>query len=222
MILFCLFLSPLVSPLTWLYVIWWRGLPNLSHHHQANLTNLETFARLYHSITACIEAPLQTLMTLYLMATCHLPLPWRDENRSDENVPVPFGVTDSQGNKIGIDFSMFSMVSVFFSVGTMIKCAIAINILSVYIGRSDFQFYLNLSAGHIPFFVHSILLRVFAYTFFFVYLNNIAGCIPILLIWTCNLLIGRSPHVPALNMLVSVQATWQSNLNWRETQTWHS
>ena len=55
-----------------------------------------------------------------------------------------------------------------------------------------FKYYINLATGHTPFFVHSICLRVLAFAFFAVYLNEKFSLVPVFLIWLSNLLIGNS------------------------------
>ena len=57
--------------------------------------------------------------------------------------------------------------------------------------KKSIKDYVSLAAGHLPFFLHSVFLRVFAFAFFIVYLNEYACTVPILLIWFCNLLIGK-------------------------------
>ena len=127
---------------------------------------LEMFARVSHSITGCIEAPLQMVMTLFLMMKDVLPLPW---DRSSHTASL----VDSQDNRL---YLYIPSISLAFSVIDMIKCAIMINIFNVYIGQVDcsktFKYYVNLAAGHLPFFIHAILLRVFSYAFFIIYLNE--------------------------------------------------
>ena len=82
------------------------------------------FARVYQSITAGVEAPLQTVMTLYLMATSNLRLPWEGREGGEERKSL-LSLKDNAGNDL--DFNL-PAVSMFFSVSSMIKCAIAINI----------------------------------------------------------------------------------------------
>ena len=84
--------------------------------------------------------------------------------------------------------------SVFFTGIDMIKCGIMVNIFNVYIGQVDsiktFKYYVNLAAGYVPFFVHNICLRVLAYAYFAIYLNDKIIWIPVFLIWLLNLTIG--------------------------------
>merc|ERR1711936_467134 len=138
------------------------------------------FARISHSITGCIEAPIQMVMTIFLIMKDKLPLPWLHHE--------DFQIQDSAGNVVNFTIPMITLA---FSIIDMIKCAIMINIFNVYIGQitnaRTFKFYCSLSFGHLPFFVHSIFLRVFAYAFFFVYLNEKAFWVPLVLIWFCNL-----------------------------------
>ena len=152
--------------------------------YHMKLARLEMFARVSHGITGCIEAPLQMVTTLYLMMIDVLPKPWDLDTTTIE---------DSKGNTVNIDIPT---ASILFTAVDMIKCALMVNIFNVYIGQVDclkrFKYYINLATGHTPFFVHSICLRVLAFAFFAIYLNEKFSLVPVFLIWLSNLLIGNS------------------------------
>ena len=171
--------------LGYLVNLWFMNVAVSRDGYHMKFARLEMFARVSHCITGCIEAPIQMVTTLYLMMTDVLPLPW-DQGHSTATIE------DSKGNTINFHIPA---ASIFFTAIDMIKCALMVNIFNVYIGQvgrlSTFKYYINLAAGHLPFFVHSICLRVLAYAFFAVYLN--AYClVPVFLIWLSNLLIGNS------------------------------
>ena len=115
-----------------------------------------------------------------------LPLPWDKGFHASS-------ITDSKGNTVNFQIPA---ASIFFTGLDIIKCAIMINIFNVYIGQVDcmktFKYYANLAGGHLPFFVQSICLRVLAYAYFAVYLNEIYCWVPVFLIWLSNLVIGNS------------------------------
>ena len=184
MIVLCLFLYPFVPTLGYLVNLWFLNSSDSGYHMK--IARLEMFARISHCITGCIEAPIQMVTTLYLMMKDVLPLPWNQG--FDTNT-----ITDSKGNTINFHIPA---ASVFFTALDMVKCALMVNIFNVYIGQVDclktFKYYINLATGHTPFFVHSICLRVLAFAFFAVYLNEIYCMVPVFLIWLSNLLIGNS------------------------------
>ena len=165
--------------------LWYIGISTSSSVYDMKTARLEMFARVSHSITGCIEAPIQMVVTLFLMMKEVLPLPWdKAWHRSL--------ITDSKGNELDLYIPAVTLV---FSIMDMMKCAVMINIFNVYIGQlessSGFKYYANLAAGHLPFFLHSICLRVFAFAFFMIYLNERIFWVPIILIWLSNLLIGK-------------------------------
>ena len=115
-----------------------------------------------------------------------LPLPWDQGFHSAT-------ITDSKGNTLNFHIPV---ASIFFTAVDIIKCALMVNIFNVYIGQVDcmktFKYYVNLAGGHLPFFIQSICLRVLAYAYFAVYLNEIYCWVPVFLIWLSNLVIGNS------------------------------
>ena len=126
------------------------------------------------------------MTTLYLMMKDVLPLPWDQGFHSAT-------ITDSKGNTLNFHIPV---ASIFFTAVDIIKCALMVNIFNVYIGQVDcmktFKYYVNLAGGHLPFFIQSICLRVLAYAYFAVYLNEIYCWVPVFLIWLSNLVIGNS------------------------------
>ena len=185
MILLCLFLYPFVPTLGYLVNLWFMNVAASDSGYHMKIARLEMFARVSHCITGCIEAPIQMVTTIYLMMKDVLPQPW--DQGVDTNT-----ITDSKGNTINFHIPA---ASIFFTAIDMIKCALMVNIFNVYIGQVDslktFKYYINMASGHIPFFAHSICLRVLAYAFFAVYLNE-SCLVPVFFIWLSNLLIGNS------------------------------
>ena len=184
MIVLCLFFYPFVPTLGYLVNLWFMNVAASKDGYHMKFARLEMFARVSHGITGCIEAPLQMVTTLYLMMKDVLPKPW--EQGLDNTI-----IEDSKGNSVNFDIPT---ASIFFTAIDMIKCALMVNIFNVYIGQVDsfktFKHYVNLAAGHLPFFVHSASLRVLAYAYFFVYLNEKFFLVPVFLIWLSNLIIG--------------------------------
>ena len=192
-LILCLFLYPFVPTIGYIVNLWYLGMATYSYSdYDMKTARLEMFARVSHSITGCIEAPIQMVMTIFLMMKEVLALPW--DTAWNRNV-----VTDSKGNELEL---YIPAVTLIFSMIDMIKCSLMINIFNVYIGQlhcsDSFKYYVNLAAGHLPFFLHSICLRVFAFAFFIIYLNEYA-CIPMILIWFFNLIIGYITSKPRLS-----------------------
>ena len=172
--------------LGYLVNLWFMNVAASKDGYHMKFARLEMFARVSHGITGCIEAPLQMVTTLYLMMIDVLPKPWEQDLYTTT-------IEDSKGNRVNFDIPM---ASIFFTAIDMIKCALMVNIFNVYIGQVNsfktFKSYVNLAAGHLPFFVHSALLRVLAFAYFFVYLNEYFFFVPIFLIWLSNLIIGNT------------------------------
>ena len=169
--------------LGYLVNLWFMNVAASNDGYHMKFARLEMFARVSHCITGCIEAPIQMVTTLFLMMKDVLPKPWDLDTTTIE---------DSKGNTVNIDIPT---ASILFTAIDMIKCALMVNIFNVYIGQVDsfktFKYYVNMAAGHLPFFVHSASLRVLAYAYFVVYLNEICCWVPIFLIWVSNLIIGN-------------------------------
>ena len=186
MIALCLFLYPFVPTLGYLVNLWFINVAASSEGYNMKFARLEMFTRVSHGISGCIGAPIQMVTTLYLMMKGVLPLPW-DQGFDTSTIE------DSKGNTVNFTIPA---ASIFFSAINIIKCALMVNIFNVYIGQVDslktFKYYASLAGGHLPFFVHSVCLRVLAYAFFAVYLNEIYCWVPVFLIWLSNLLIGNS------------------------------
>ena len=85
------------------------------------------------------------------------------------------------------------MLSLMFSFFNILTSAIQINIFIVYIGQfrtlESIRRFVDLALGHLPFFIHSVLSRILAISFIFVYLD-LWGFIPLAAIFAANLLIG--------------------------------
>ena len=120
-----MFVYPFVPTIGYLVNVWYIGLSVPSSDYDMKMARLEMFARVSHSITGCVEAPIQMVMTLYLMLRDILPLPWN--NTWDRDV-----IVDSKGNRVDLHIPAITMV---FSIIDMITCAILINIFNVYIGQ---------------------------------------------------------------------------------------
>jgi hypothetical protein len=146
---------------------------------------MELFARTSHSISGCVEAPMQLVMTFYLIFRGLLDNPLKVSIYTEE-------VNDRFGNTI-LPSASIPFWTMSFSILNIIGSAIQVNIFNVYIGKirnmHGFKKYINLTCGHFPFFFHSIIFRVLALSFFVVYLD-FKAFIPIFGILFCNLVIG--------------------------------
>ena len=85
------------------------------------------------------------------------------------------------------------MFSMFFSFINILTCAMKINIFNVYIVQirklDDLKRFFTLSLGYFPFFLHSILFRVFSYVVIVIFLFTWSW-IPLAVIFFSNLVIG--------------------------------
>ena len=183
MILLCLTFYPLVPSISYLINIWYLGFSS-SGNYNMKTARLEMFARVSHSISGCIEAPFQLILTSLLIMLGVLPVPWKKGIGTN-------GITDGFQNEIPL--TSIPMWTLIFSVMDILKCAVMINIFNVYVGQlrdmKTFKFYINMVGGHLPFFVHAICFRVLSFTFIILYLNMFA-VLPVFLVWLANIIIG--------------------------------
>eukprot|EP00092_Neocalanus_flemingeri_P002160 GFUD01002300.1.p1 GENE.GFUD01002300.1~~GFUD01002300.1.p1 ORF type:complete len:1094 (-),score=216.09 GFUD01002300.1:133-3414(-) len=179
----CFFFYPLVPTIGYLIVLW--NINNNSNSNRIHFSRLELFARTSHSISGCVEAPLQLVVTCFLIIIGLLDIPWKESIHTGD-------VQDRFENTIlpGTTIPFWTMT---FSILNIIGSAIQVNIFNVYIGQirnmHGFKKYINLTCGHFPFFFHSIIFRVLALSFFLVYLD-FKAILPIFLILLSNLIIG--------------------------------
>eukprot|EP00092_Neocalanus_flemingeri_P020996 GFUD01022750.1.p1 GENE.GFUD01022750.1~~GFUD01022750.1.p1 ORF type:complete len:1002 (-),score=189.68 GFUD01022750.1:50-3055(-) len=182
MILLCFFFYPFVPTLGYIVNLWHINGGNRDYNVQT--ARLELFARVAHSITGCIEAPFQLIMTTWLIMKGVLDIPWR-------NTMVKSSYEDRFENQI--PFFSIPMWTLCFSIVDILGCAIQINLFNVYIGTlrnvKSFKRYMNLVGGHFPFFFHAVCFRVITFAFLFIYLDTKA-VIPLFIIWLSNIIIG--------------------------------
>ena len=140
--------------------------------------------RVSHSISGCVEAPIQLVMTSFLVMKGILGIPWWKS-------PTSHTFQDTAGNEV--NFYSIPLWTLIFSIIDILKCTVLANIFNVYIGKISswgiFKKYVNLICGQLPFFFHAIIFRVLAYSFLVTFLNEIA-VVPIFMIWISNLVIG--------------------------------
>ena len=140
--------------------------------------------RVSHSISGCVEAPVQLVMNTFLVMKGILGIPWWKTTETKT-------ATDAVGNEF--TFYSIPLWTLIFSIIDILKCTVLTNIFNVYIGKISswaiFKKYVNLIFGQLPFFLHAMLFRVLAYSFLIVYLNY-SAIIPIFCIWLSNLIIG--------------------------------
>ena len=183
MIFLCFFFYPFVPTLAYIVNLWHMN--GSKQPYNAQKAQLELFARVSHSITGCIEAPFQLIMTTWLIMKGVLDIPWRS---TLVNVN---GVQDRFENQIPA-FSI-PMWTLCFSIIDILGCSIQINIFNVYIGQlrnfKSAKRYFNLVGGHFPFFFHAVCFRILTFSFLMIYLDTKAG-IPLFLIWLSNIIIG--------------------------------
>jgi len=179
----CFFFYPIVPTVGYLIVLW--NINNNDSSNRIHRSRVELFARTSHSISGCVESPLQLIMTFYLIFIGLLDNPLKASIYTRE-------VNDRFGNTI-LPSASIPFWTMSFSILNIIGSAIQVNIFNVYIGQIrnmyGFKKYINLTCGHFPFFFHSIIFRVLAVSFFIVYLDLLAF-IPIFLILFSNITIG--------------------------------
>ena len=142
------------------------------------------FFRVSHSISGCVEAPIQLVMNTFLVMKGILGIPWWKSTETKL-------ATDAVGNEF--TFYSIPLWTLIFSIIDIMKCTVLTNIFNVYIGKISswaiFKKYVNLIFGQLPFFLHAILFRVLSYSFLVLFLNY-SSIVPIFCIWLSNLVIG--------------------------------
>jgi len=179
MLALCFFFYPIVPTLGYLINLCFMGSKSTSAH------KVEMFAKVGHSISGCVEAPIQMVMVVFLVLKEYLPIPFQEDPRYAT-------YEDRFGNKLNF-MAQIPFLTFIFSITNILASAFTINLFNVYVGQfkdaSAFYRYANLIGGHLPFFLTSISFRICAFSICLVYLDF--KCIPfVIAIWFANLLIG--------------------------------
>jgi len=176
----CFFFYPIVPTLGYMINLCYMtgGQDHTSH-------KIEMFAKVGHSISGCIEAPMQMVMVLFLILKEYLPIPFMDDPRY-----VDF--EDRHGNSITF-LAQIPVLTFIFSVTNILSSAFTINLFNVYVGqfkdKTSFHRYFNLIGGHFPFFLLQICFRITSFTLLLIYFDLWAmGFLTAM--WFCNLIIG--------------------------------
>ena len=119
----------------------------------------------------CPEAPIQLTITIYLIMVEERSLPW--DSSPTENY-INLGK-----NKVG--FTTLPLVTLLISAVSILKATMTLNVTEALL--------IKYPEGYLPFFCHTLVFRVMAFAFFFVYLDNLAAGV-VLLILIANLSIG--------------------------------
>ena len=119
----------------------------------------------------CLEAPIQLTITIYLIMVGVSSLPW---NASSAESYITLGQ-----NKVV--FTALPLVTLLISALSILKATMTLNVTEALL--------IKFPEGYLPFFCHTLVFRVMAFAFFFVYLDNLAAGV-ILLILIANLSIG--------------------------------
>merc|ERR1712013_36833 len=176
----CFFFYPIVPTIGYLINLCYMtgGQDQTSH-------KIEMFAKVGHSISGCIEAPMQMVMVLYLVLKEYLPIPFQDD-------PRYVNYTDRFGNDISF-IANIPVLTFIFSITNILSSAFTINLFNVYVGqfkdKDSFKRYFNLIGGHLPFFLLQISFRITSFTLILVYLDTWAAAF-LIAMWLCNLIIG--------------------------------
>jgi hypothetical protein len=85
-----------------------------------------------HSISGCIEAPIQMVMVLYLTLTEYLPIPFQGEFE-----------TGCSSDRFGNDICFLTNIpalTFLFSILNILSSAFVINLFNVYVGQFQVGF----------------------------------------------------------------------------------
>jgi len=176
----CFFFYPIVPTIGYMINLCYMtgGQDHTSH-------KIEVFAKVGHSISGCIEAPMQMVMVLYLILKEYLPIPFQDDPRYVE-------MQDRHGNSVTF-LANIPVMTFIFSVTNILSSAFTINLFNVYVGqfkdKSSFHRYFNLIGGHLPFFLLQICFRITSFTLILIYFDMWAMGF-LVAMWFCNLVIG--------------------------------
>ena len=129
----------------------------------------ETFLAV--NMEGCLEAPIQLTITIYLIMTGVRSLPW-------DSTPAESYIYLGQ-NKI--TFTALPLLTLLISAVSIMNATMTLNVTKALL--------IKFPEGYLPFFCHTLLFRVMSFAFFFVYLDNLAAGI-VLLILVANLSIG--------------------------------
>ena len=124
-----------------------------------------------------------------------IPKPWY--------VTGTFTYTDWGGNIHKLP--TFTLVSLIFSIFSMLKSLVAFNIINIHIsGVNDFSRFTRLIlhiTDLLAYFMSTALFRIWSIALFFSYLKEF-GCIPILIFWVINVIYGYSKYVISFAIVI--------------------
>ena len=119
----------------------------------------------------CLEAPIQLTITIYLIMVGVRSLPW-DSSPAESYINL---------GKNKVVFTALPLLTLVLSALSILKATMTLNVTEALL--------IKFPEGYLPFFCHTLVFRVMAFAFFFVYLDNLAAGV-VLLILIANLSIG--------------------------------
>ena len=119
----------------------------------------------------CLEAPIQLTITIYLIMVGVRSLPW-DSSPAESYINL---------GKNKVVFTALPLLTLLLSALSILKATMTLNVTEALL--------IKFPEGYLPFFCHTLVFRVMAFAFFFVYLDNLAAGV-VLLILIANLSIG--------------------------------
>ena len=133
---------------------------------------VEKILSLAVEIEGSIEAPVQLIITTFLIMRGFLKVPW-ESSQAEDSIDLGHGIT--------IYFPLLPFLSMLTSALSILKASLTMNVFNIFLT--------DVKQGYLPFFCHSILFRVLSFTFFLVFFEK-PSCLVFLIIFIGNLVIG--------------------------------
>jgi len=113
--------------------------------------NVEKLINLAVEIEGCIEAPIQLILTTFLIMTGYLSVPW---SSPIQEVSIDLGFDNI------ISFKGLPLVSMIISSLSILKATMTINVFNAHLLT-------NVQQGYFPFFFHALFFRVLSFIYSF-------------------------------------------------------
>ena len=164
-----LFIFYPLAPFLSLFISLWH----FNDPKDRKISEVEKIINLAIQIEGNVEAPVQMIITVFLIMKGILNVPWAS---SEEDSVIDLGF-DNEISFHGI----LPFTTLAASSASILKASVTMNVFNVMIIR--------MSEGYLPFFCHAIFFRVLAFAFILIYINQLTFFV-FLLILVGNIYIG--------------------------------
>ncbi len=174
---------PIVPFLAYMRLLWRRPKDMTDRAGKSKFREAEFQAMTAHAIAGGIESPIQFILQTLLILNGKIPKPWEDVGQVT--------IRDYYGNPLTLPTT--AMISLAFSIASMLKSVVEFNIIRVHIqdlvSGERILLFIEKVCDHLPFLLSATVFRISAATIFVTYIHSYSAA-PFALFWISNLAIG--------------------------------